>query len=80
MVTGIQLDKLISGDIKGSVKPISLQKETLKTKSNKAKEFSSGNPKAYKSYEQIMAERELEKSKPKAKGNASAIANAAKLK
>jgi SAM-dependent methyltransferase len=29
---------------------------------------------------QIMAERELEKSKPKAKGNASAIANAAKLK
>jgi SAM-dependent methyltransferase len=80
MVTGIQLDKLISGDIKGSVKPISLQKETLKTKSNKAKEFSSGNPKAYKSYEQIMAERELQKSKPKAKGNASAIANAAKLK
>lgn len=84
MVTGVQLDKLMSGDIKPSGKPVSLKKDTPKTKSNKATEFSTGNPKAYKSYEQIIAERELEKPKPKkkstAKGNSSAIANAAKLK
>lgn len=84
MVTGVQLDKLMSGDIKPSGKPVSLKKDTPKTKSNKATEFNTGNPKAYKSYEQIMAERELEKPKPKkkstAKGNSSAIANAAKLK
>ena len=80
MVTGINLDKLMSGDIKGSSKPLVLKPETAKTKSNKATQFGSGNPSAYKSYEQIVAEKELEKPKPKAKGNSSAIANAANLK
>jgi hypothetical protein len=82
MVTGINLDKLVTGDIQGSAKPLILQKETAKTTSNLAKEFGSGNPSAYKSYAQIQKEREarIKKPKSKAKGNASAIANAAKLK
>jgi hypothetical protein len=82
MVTGINLDKLVTGDIQGSAKPLILQKETAKTTSNLAKEFGSGNPSAYKSYAQIQKERETKTPKPKskAKGNASTIANAAKLK
>jgi hypothetical protein len=82
MVTGINLDKLVTGDIQGSAKPLILKKETAKTTSNLAKEFGSGNPSAYKSYAQIQKERETKSPKPKskAKGNASAIANAAKLK
>jgi len=80
MVTGINLDKLMSGDITGSAKPLVLKPETAKTKSNKAKQFGSGNPSSYKSYEQIMAEKEIKKPKQKIKGNSSAIANAAKLK
>ena len=82
MVTGINLDKLMSGDITGSAKPLVLKPETAKTKSNKAKQFGSGNPEAYRSYQQIQAERNAKKPKKKstAKGNSSAIANAAKLK
>ena len=82
MVTGINLDKLMSGDIAGSAKPLVLKPETAKTKSNKAKQFGSGNPEAYRSYQQILAERNAKKPKKKstAKGNSSAIANAAKLK
>ena len=82
MVTGINLDKLMSGDIAGSAKPLILRETTTKTKSNRAKQFGSGNPEAYRSYQQIQAERNAKKPKKKstAKGNSSAIANAAKLK
>jgi hypothetical protein len=82
MVTGINLDKLLSGDIAGSAKPLILREGTQKTKSNRAKQFGSGNPEAYRSYQQIQAERNTKKPKKRstAKGNASAIANAAKLK
>jgi hypothetical protein len=82
MVTGINLDKLLTGDITGSAKPLILREGTQKTKSNRAKQFGSGNPEAYRSYQQIQAERNTKKPKKKstAKGDASAIANAAKLK
>lgn len=80
MVTGINLDKLITGDIQGGTKPLVVQKETQKTKSDLAAKFGSGNPAAYRSYEQIQKDRELSKPKPKARGNASAIASALKLK
>jgi hypothetical protein len=82
MVTGINLDKLLTGDITGSAKPLILREGTQKTKSNRAKQFGSGNPEAYRSYQQIQAERNTKKptKKSTAKGDASAIANAAKLK
>ena len=82
MVTGINLDKLMTGDIAGSAKPLILREGTQKTKSNRATQFGSGNPEAYRSYQQIQAERNAKKpkKKSKSKGNSSAIANAAKLK
>ena len=82
MVTGINLDKLMTGDIAGSAKPLILREGTQKTKSNKATQFGSGNPEAYRSYQQIQAERNAKKpkKKSKSKGNSSAIANASNLK
>jgi hypothetical protein len=65
MVTGINLDKLLVGDITGSAKPLILRKGTQKTKSNLAKQFGSGNPEAYRSYQQIQRERNAQKPKKK---------------
>jgi hypothetical protein len=50
MVTGINLDRLMSGDLKASGKPLIMQPETAKTKSDLAKGFGSGNPSGYQPY------------------------------
>jgi len=80
MVTGINLDKLLTGDIQGSSKPLILRPETARTTSNKAEEFGSGNPSKSLPAGQIVDAKRASKTKSTAKGNSSAIANAAKLK
>lgn len=80
MVTGINLDRLMAGDLKESGKPLTLQTGTAKTTSNPASEFGSGNPSKYTPYQETASIAPVKKSKVKTKSSAESISNVAKMK
>jgi hypothetical protein len=80
MVTGINLDRLMAGDLKESGKPLILQTGTAKTMSNPASEFGSGNPSKYTPYQETASIASVKKSKVKTKSSPESISNVAKMK
>jgi hypothetical protein len=82
MVTGINLDRLMAGDLKASGKPLTMHPETARTKSHPAEEFGSGNPSEYQPYSETPLEKPIKKSKStvKVKTSPESISSVAKMK
>lgn len=82
MVTGINLDRLMAGDLKPSGKPLTMNPETARTKSHPAEEFGSGNPSEYQPYTEKPPEKPIKKSKSttQVKTSPESISSVAKMK